>query len=169
MDWTAALVAGAVLLVGTTALGLVLRARSGRVAPVSHAAITASDAVGAPGVRGDDSGVGADASALGLSAADLGRGATLVQFSTAYCSRCPGTARQLREVAAESDADEVRHVEIDLTDDAASAARFSVLQTPTTLVLDGEGRTVARIGGVPRLDELRPLLDSLTRRTRVAT
>lgn len=168
MDWTAALVAGVVLLAGTTALGLVLRARTGRVAAVTGPSASATGSVGRAAGDAREPG-GADASALGLSAAELGRGATLVQFSTAFCSRCPGTARRLRELVAEQRPGEVRHVEIDLTDDAVLAKRFAVLQTPTTLVLDRDGRTVARIGGPPRLDELRPLLDSLTRRTRVAS
>lgn len=149
MDWTAALLAAAALVATATAAGFALRSRSGRVAAV------------APG--GHD---GSDASALGLSPAALGGDATLVQFSTEFCSRCPGTARQLQAIASEQG--EVRHVEIDLTHDAALAKRFAVLQTPTTLVLDAGGAAVARIGGVPRSEELRALLDSLIRRTRVA-
>lgn len=153
MDWTAALLAAAGLVAVATAAGLALRARSGRVARVEAAPAQAEHR-------------GSDASALGLSPDVMGGDATLVQFSTEFCSRCPGTARQLQAIAAEQGA--VRHVEIDLTHDPALAKRFAVLQTPTTLVLDAGGRTVARIGGVPRGDELRALLHSLIRRTRVA-
>ncbi len=85
----------------------------------------------------------------------LGAAATLVQFSTAYCSRCPSTARQLAAIAA--DYAGVRHVEVDLTGRPDLADRFHVLQTPTTLILDARGAATARIGGVPRAhDRARP-------------
>ncbi|GAA2457820.1 TlpA family protein disulfide reductase [Agromyces soli] len=148
MNWTAALLVALALLGAATALGFVLRARSGRVV-VASGGTDASTA----------------AAALGVEAAAFGERATLVQFSTALCSRCPGTARQLGALAAETEG--VRHLEIDLTDEPELAARFAVLQTPTTLVYDGAGRQRARIGGPPRIEELARLLDSLTRRTRV--
>ncbi|MFD6055052.1 TlpA family protein disulfide reductase [Agromyces sp. NPDC060279] len=149
MNWTAALLVAVALLGAATALGLLLRARSGRVLVASGGTADASAA----------------AAALGVEPAVFGERATLVQFSTAFCSRCPGTARQLRALAAETEG--VRHVEIDLTDAPELAAHFAVLQTPTTLVYDGAGRQRARIGGPPRTEELARLLDSLTRRTRV--
>jgi thiol-disulfide isomerase/thioredoxin len=83
-----------------------------------------------------------------------------VQFSTAYCSRCPSTARQLAAISA--DYAGVRHVEVDLTDRPDLADRFHVLQTPTTLILDARGEGTARIGGVPRARDLRDRLDILT-------
>jgi thiol-disulfide isomerase/thioredoxin len=102
---------------------------------------------------------------LDLDAATLGDRATLVQFSTEFCTGCRPTARQLAAVAGEYDG--VRHVEIDLTHRADLAARFAVLQTPTTLILGADGAPTARIGGVPRLGAVRHHLDTLTRRTRV--
>lgn len=149
MHWSAALLVALALLGAATALGFVLRARSGRVV-VSC---------------GDREDVSTAAAALGVEPAAFGERATLVQFSTALCSRCPGTARQLGALAAGTEG--VRHLEIDLTDERELAARFAVLQTPTTLVYDGAGRQRARIGGPPRIEELAELLDSLTRRTRV--
>lgn len=153
MDLVPALVAGIGLPLVATALGLLARARAGRVRRSPAATTANSDSV-------------SDAAALGLARGALGADVILVQFSTAYCSRCPGTARALGELAAGHDAD-VRHVEIDLTDDAALAGRFDVRQTPTVLVLDATGRTAGRIAGVPRTDELRSLIDDLTRRNRV--
>ncbi|MEI5585172.1 MULTISPECIES: TlpA family protein disulfide reductase [unclassified Agromyces] len=149
MDPVAALVAGIGLPAAATLLGLLLRSRDGRV----RAAPALPSAAG-------------DVAALGLPPGALGGDVTLVQFSTAYCSRCPGTARALGELARAYAAD-VRHVEVDLTDDASLADRFDVRQTPTVLVLDSAGRTAGRIAGVPRTHELRTLIDDLTRRNRV--
>lgn len=87
----------------------------------------------------------------GLSSADLGatRGfrATLVQFSTDTCSKCPPTARLLRRIAEATPG--VRHVEIDAVAHLELARRFDILRTPTVLVLNHEGRVVARMSGTP--------------------
>ncbi|QEO16013.1 thioredoxin family protein [Agromyces intestinalis] len=137
-------------------LGLLARRSSGRVRVASS---------GGP----DASGRASAAELLGLGPDRLGSAATLVQFSTEYCSRCPATARQLADLADGYGAEgAVRHLDIDLTRDAATADRFAVTQTPTVLVLDGAGASVARIGGPPRATELRDLLDTLTRSTHVS-
>ncbi|QAY74330.1 thioredoxin [Agromyces protaetiae] len=146
MNWIFAAAAAAALVAVATGAGFWFRARQGHVT-VTAPATSRADASGR------------DALDLGLDPRALGE-ATLVQFSTEYCSRCPGTARSLGELAGRYDG--VRHVEIDLTHDAKLADRFSVLQTPTTLVLDRSGTSIARIGGVPRQAELTALLDRLT-------
>jgi thiol-disulfide isomerase/thioredoxin len=89
----------------------------------------------------------------------FGSAATLVQFSTAFCASCPATRRLLGELAKAAG---VAHVDVDVTDDLDLAARFGILQTPTTLLLDGTGRQVARIGGPPRRIELEQHLAILT-------
>lgn len=158
MDWLAALIAGLALPAAAAALGLAWKARTGRL----HAA-QAAGAVGTAGASAGDETV----VALELGRAALGSAATLVQFSTEYCSRCPATARQLTSLAAEYRG--VRHVEVDLTHRGDLAERFRVLQTPTTLILDADGVPTARVGGVPRLDAVRDHLDALTGRTRVTS
>jgi thiol-disulfide isomerase/thioredoxin len=145
MDWPVALAAAAALVVAATAIGLLARSRAGRVRPTSRSSAVA--------------GAVAAAQSLGLAHEQLGDAATLVQFSTRFCSQCPGTARALGTLAGEYRG--VAHVEVDLTDDRALADRFRVLQTPTTLVLDHGGVAVARIAGAPRTIELRALLDTL--------
>ena len=144
MDWLPALISAVALPAGAAAVGLAWRSRTGRVRATS----------GDPATND-----------LGLAADSLGTAATLVQFSTAYCSRCPSTARQLAAIAG--DYDGVRHVEIDLADRPDLADRFHVLQTPTTLILDAGGAATARIGGVPRAHDVRDRLDNLTGRSRV--
>lgn len=82
-----------------------------------------------------------------LGADSLGTTATLLQFSTELCARCPGVHRTLAEVAASRDG--VKHLDVDLTHRPDIAKHFHVLQTPTTLVLDRHGVIRTRFGGAP--------------------
>ncbi|GAA4146027.1 thioredoxin family protein [Leifsonia shinshuensis] len=120
-----------------TAAGLVWRARTGRVRAARADLVTASD----------------------VGAAGLGSRATLVQFSTAFCAQCPGTARVLAGVARERDG--VEHLDVDLTVRPELARRFGVLQTPTTLLLDARGAVRGRIAGAARPDDVRSALDRI--------
>jgi len=91
---------------------------------------------------------------LGLpDGAQFGERATLVQFSTQFCAKCPATSRLLQSETAELDG--VEHLEIDLTDAIEVAKRFSVLQTPTVLVIDETGQLCARITGAPTAGAIR--------------
>ena len=78
----------------------------------------------------------------------LGSKATLLQFSTEVCAPCRATARVL-DRARRASTSRVEHVDLDITHRPDLAARFSVLQTPTTLILDRDGTVRARIGGAP--------------------
>ncbi len=80
----------------------------------------------------------------------LGERATLLQFSTEVCSPCRATARVLGALADRTRA--VEHVDLDVTHRPELAARYRVLQTPTTLILDRDGAVKARIGGAVRRD-----------------
>jgi len=122
------------LVLFATLLGLLWRWRSGRVE-------TSRD------TRVDLPEISADASA------------TLLQFSTAVCAPCKPTRVLLASLADEYAG--VEHVDIDLTHRADLAARFNILQTPTTLLLDGGGVVRGRIGGAPRAHDLRAALEIL--------
>lgn len=142
VDLTFALVAVAALVVLATAAGLLLRRRDGRARAVDSAEVV------------DPRRLGADA---------LGREATLLQFSTEMCARCPGVHRMLSEVA---DAREgVRHLDVDLTHRPDIAQHFRVLQTPTTLVLDRRGVVRTRFGGTPGRAVVELELDTLQKET----
>lgn len=80
----------------------------------------------------------------------LGDRATLVQFSTEMCARCPQVRRLLRDHAEAYEG--VRHVEVDLTHRPDLSARYHVLQTPTTFVVDHSGAVLTRFHGVPQRD-----------------
>ena len=138
MDLTLALVIAAALLGATTAVGLLLRRGQGRV-------------------RAVDSAASIDPRTLGTG--PLGEDATLLQFSTELCSRCPGVHRLLSAVADERTG--VRHLDVDLTHRPDLAQRFRVLQTPTTLVLDRTGTIRTRIAGAPTRAVVETELDRL--------
>jgi len=98
-----------------------------------------------------------------LGAAALGERATLLQFSTELCGRCPGVHRTLSGIAENSDG--VVHLDIDLTHRPDIAKHFQVMQTPTTLILDGDGVIQTRFGGAPRRDVVELELARVTART----
>ncbi|MFS2029326.1 MULTISPECIES: thioredoxin family protein [unclassified Curtobacterium] len=129
-----------------TALGLLLRARTGRARPT--------------GTNDTRTSTTADPTTADLAPAEaFGTEATLVQFSTPTCARCPATRRQLDAVAAEHPG--VTRLEIDLAERPELAGRFAVMQTPTVLLLD-RGRAVhTRFGGPPRPAELTAALDAV--------
>lgn len=100
-----------------------------------------------------------------LGAADgieLGARATLVQFSSEVCSACVATSRHLRELAGRREG--VRHLELDVAEHPELTGRLSVMQTPTTLILDPRGRVATRIGGAPRPGTVEAELTRMTAR-----
>lgn len=96
-------------------------------------------------VRGRDAERQLGAAELGV---ELGRRATLVQFSSAFCRPCRATRRTLAEVSDMIDG--VSHVEIDAEERLALVRDLNILKTPTVLVLDASGRIVTRASGQPR-------------------
>lgn len=84
---------------------------------------------------------------------------TLLQFSTEVCAPCAATRLVLAEIAGRTDA--VAHVDLDVTHRSDLAARFNVLQTPTTLILDQRGAVRSRIGGAVRRDVIAREVDRL--------
>ncbi|MCD2443774.1 thioredoxin family protein [Agromyces sp. SYSU K20354] len=145
MDWLAALAVGAVLVAAATATGLLWQSRQGR----AHA------------------GSGERVRSAELGPVTFGDAATIVQFSTEFCAKCPATARLLHSIAG--DAHGTRHVEIDLTRRADLARRFDVTQTPTTLLLDADGIVRARFSGAPHAHAVRAELDEILGRHHVGT
>lgn len=136
------------LIAVATVVGVIWQHRNGRV--------SARSASGAQIVRPADVG----------SEAPFGDRATLLQFSTEFCTYCPATRRLLGGIAERTDG--VTHVDIDLTHSPELAQRFKVLQTPTTLLLDGRGAVRARIGGAPKRAELEASLETILNATQAA-
>jgi thiol-disulfide isomerase/thioredoxin len=82
----------------------------------------------------------------------LGERATLLQFSSAFCAPCRATRRVLGEVAGLVPG--VTHVEVDAEQHLDAVRALRVLRTPTTVILDAEGREVARASGQPARDQV---------------
>ncbi len=134
-----ALVGLVLLLAVTVALGVVVQWRQGRPRKHIHHEVVIPERLGAE---------------------RLGESATLLQFSTDMCSRCPGVHRTLAAVAESHDG--VRHFDIDVTNRPDIAKHFHILQTPTTLLLDRDGVVQTRFGGIPKRDVLELELNRLT-------
>lgn len=124
-----AVVAG--LLVVTVVVGLLLRRRSGRVSEVF---------VEEP----------ADPADFGLPR--FGSAGSIVQFSTEYCARCPGVRRQIAELLRDQGALDFVHV--DVTNTPEISKKYRLLQTPTVLFIDSEGRPRTRLSGPLSRDTL---------------
>ncbi|MFT3798645.1 TlpA family protein disulfide reductase [Microbacterium sp.] len=97
---------------------------------------------------------------LRLGATELGTEATLLQFSTELCARCPGMHRTLTAIADARPG--VVHLDVDLTHRPDIAQHFHVLQTPTTFILDRDGVIQTRFGGTPSRDVIELELARIT-------
>jgi thiol-disulfide isomerase/thioredoxin len=86
-----------------------------------------------------------------------GERATLLQFSSAFCAPCRATRRILADVAVTVPG--VTHVEVDAEGHLELVRALGVLRTPTTLVLDRDGRELTRATGAPRPAQVLAALD----------
>lgn len=120
------------VLVLSTAFGLAHTARSGRLR-------TSEDS------HSDDADLRGVLHQLGE---QPGERATLLQFSSAFCAPCRATRRILTDVAGLVDG--VRHVEVDAEQHLDVVRALGIQKTPTTLVLDAQGRETLRASGQPR-------------------
>ncbi len=125
------------LLAAATAIGFWWRARNGRYTPVRPAVL--QQAADEPDVGDHDRLTAAE---IGV---PLGRRATFVQFSSEVCTPCRRTAAVLRELVSEHD--DLSHVEMDVVEHLDLVRRFSIMRTPTILLLDARGVVVGRLSG----------------------
>jgi len=147
---TGGIIALVAALVAATALGLGWRWRDGRfrTARSGPSAAGSAQPTGAPGTPGTARPAGADVLTEDDLGRRLGRQATLVQFSTAFCAPCRPTRQILAQVA--DMADGVTHVEIDAAERMDLVRRLRINSTPTVLVLGSDGAIVKRAVGLPR-------------------
>jgi len=132
MDFGIALLLIALLVAGATTLGVIVRARSTRVA----------------------NGCGGDERSLAVEGAEV----TLVQLSSPVCSACVAMRRVLGTMTAADST--IAHRELAVEDEAELARRHSVFSTPTTLVLDAHGRVRSRLIGAVRPDVVQRAVDA---------
>lgn len=100
-----------------------------------------------------------------ITAADLGQPlgerATLLQFSSAFCAPCRATRVILADVATAVPG--VRHIEMDAESHLDLVRRLGVVRTPTTFVLDADGRIRTRASGLARRPAVVAALDAALR------
>ena len=84
--------------------------------------------------------------------APLGSRATLVQFSSAFCTPCRATRALLENVV--EDISDVVHIDIDAEDHLELVRELNILSTPTTLILDSKGQEVGRAVGAPKREQV---------------
>jgi thiol-disulfide isomerase/thioredoxin len=87
----------------------------------------------------------------------LGSRLTLLQFSSAFCSPCRTTKVLLSNLTKELP--DIKHIDIDAESKLELARKLNILSTPTTIVLDADGREVGRAVGVPKRDQVLNLLE----------
>lgn len=99
-----------------------------------------------------------DPAELGVS--KLGDRATIVQFSTEFCARCPSVRRVISELVAGTVS--VDFVHVDLTHRPQLASKYRLLQTPTVLILDDAGVPRSRLSGAITRDRIAHEVRALT-------
>ena len=82
----------------------------------------------------------------------LGSRASLVQFSSAFCTPCRATRALLENVV--EDLEDVVHIDIDAEDHLELVRELNILSTPTTLILDSRGHEVGRAVGAPKREQV---------------
>lgn len=87
-----------------------------------------------------------------------GEVATIIQFSTEMCARCPGVRRVLSGLVAPG----IEFVHVDVSHRPEIARQFNLLQTPTVLILDPTGRARTRLSGALNRESLARELTALT-------
>jgi thiol-disulfide isomerase/thioredoxin len=139
------------VLVVATAVGVLIRRNSGHFRGAPKAARPVATAGAAAGATAQGETGGIDHAGTTIDPSDLphqlGERATLLQFSSAFCAPCRATRRVLGEVA--SVVPGVAHIEIDAEHNLELVRALGVRRTPTTIVLDAEGREVRRATGAP--------------------
>jgi thiol-disulfide isomerase/thioredoxin len=90
---------------------------------------------------------------------DYGDRATIVQFSTTFCSSCRAAKGLIKDVV--KDQSDIKYLEIDAESNLELVRRVDIKSTPTTLFLDRAGFEIARATGAPKRDQLIKVVASL--------
>ena len=90
---------------------------------------------------------------------ELGESATVLQFSSVFCTPCRTTRSTLKSVI--SHYPKIKHIEVDAESNLELVRRLDIRQTPTTLFLNSAGKEVARAVGAPKRDQVVSALDRI--------
>lgn len=90
---------------------------------------------------------------------NLGERATLLQFSSAFCTPCRATRTLLSQVVI--DYPGIKHIEIDAESNLDLVRQLGIKSTPTTLVLDPVGVEISRAVGAPKRSDVIATLNAI--------
>ena len=88
-----------------------------------------------------------------------GKRATVVIFSTTFCSECRSAKALISDVT--STLSDISYIEIDAESNLELVRKVDIRSTPTTLFLDKSGFEIARATGAPKRDQLIKVIASL--------
>ena len=88
-----------------------------------------------------------------------GKRATVVIFSTTFCSECRAAKALISDVT--STLSDISYIEIDAESNLELVRRVDIRSTPTTIFLDKAGFEIARAKGAPKRDQLIKVVASL--------
>jgi len=88
-----------------------------------------------------------------------GKRATVVTFSTNFCSECRAAKALISDVT--STLSDISYVEVDAESNLELVRKVDIRSTPTTIFLDKAGFEIARATGAPKRDELIKAIASL--------
>jgi thioredoxin-related protein len=92
-------------------------------------------------------------------AGSYGNRATILLFSTTFCTQCRATKSLIADVI-KNQAD-ISYIEVDTESNLELVRRVGIRSTPTTLFLDKGGFEIARATGAPKRDQLIKVIRAL--------
>jgi thioredoxin-related protein len=88
-----------------------------------------------------------------------GARATILQFSTTFCSSCRAAEALIENVVKGQN--DINYYEIDAESNLDLVRKVDVRSTPTTLFLDSKGFEIARASGAPKRDQLIKVIQTI--------
>ena len=83
---------------------------------------------------------------------ELGSRATMVQFSSAFCTPCRATHALLSQMVIPME--DVKHIHIDAESHLELVRTLDIRSTPTTLFINRDGIEVGRAAGTPKREQV---------------
>jgi len=83
---------------------------------------------------------------------ELGSRATMVQFSSAFCTPCRATHALLSQMVIPME--DVKHIHVDAESHLELVRTLDIRSTPTTLFINKDGIEVGRAAGTPKREQV---------------
>ena len=89
----------------------------------------------------------------------LGSRATMVQFSSAFCTPCRATHSLLSQMVLTMN--DVKHIQVDAESHLELVRELDIRSTPTTLFINKDGVEVGRAVGTPKREQVLAALSNI--------